>query len=122
MKKHKIKILAKTAKKEAQENLRSAIASDLKQITEKLGLNGKKTNKEIAKSAKHLAKKLAKGIKIDKTALMEIANEKPAKAPATAPTADKAEETPKAAPASANKATNATTQKTAPAKPAAAKK
>lgn len=79
MKKSKLKSLVKSARKTAEKDIRLSLITGLKEIAGVFGEGSKKINKDIEKSAKQLAKKLSKDIKINKTAIIE-ANKLP-KAP-----------------------------------------
>lgn len=68
MKKAKIKSLVKAARKTAKESIATKVITDLTAFTAELGHSSKKLNKEIKKGANQLAKKIAKEIKVDKTA------------------------------------------------------
>ncbi|MBC7914080.1 MAG: hypothetical protein H7Y07_08155 [Pyrinomonadaceae bacterium] len=74
MKKDKLKLLIKSARKTARKDIKLSLISELKEVADKLGQDSKKFNKEIEKGSKQLAKKLSKQLKINKSA-MEAGNE-----------------------------------------------
>ncbi len=81
MKKNDAKTLVKAAKKNAENEIKESLITQLTEVTGKLSQPSKKLDKKIRKGAKQLAKRLAKDLKIDKSAL--TANQ-PAEAPAEA--------------------------------------
>jgi hypothetical protein len=72
MKKKKLKSLVKSARKTVRNDIKRSLITELTGIAVKLGQDSKKLNKEIEKGSKELAKKLAKDIKIDKAAIVEV--------------------------------------------------
>lgn len=78
MKKNKLKALVKSARKATTQTIKLAVATQLIETAEKLGIASKKATKEIEKSAKQLAKKLSSEIKVDKDALAAAAEIKTA--------------------------------------------
>jgi hypothetical protein len=81
MKKSKLKSLVKLAKKTAQADIQTTLTTQIKAATTSLGEPSKKLDKQIAKSAKQLAKILVKEVKIDKDALQTNNDSKPVKEP-----------------------------------------
>ena len=69
MKKSKLKILIKEARKSAKKSIEQSLIAQLKEETVKLGQTSKRFEREIVKGSKQLAKKLAKEIKIDSSSL-----------------------------------------------------
>ena len=90
MKKNKLKTLVKSARKSTTVAIRASLVAQLKETAEKLGVASKKTTKEIEKSAKNLAKKLAAEVKVDKDALIAAAQAKEVAAAKEAPAAEPA--------------------------------
>lgn len=74
MKKSKLKSLVKTARKTAEKDIHQSLLASLKDIVGKFGEGSKKLNKDVEKGAKQLSKKLAKSIKVDKSAFIVVAD------------------------------------------------
>lgn len=72
MKKKKLRSLIKSARKTVKNDIQENLINGLKAITLQLGQDSKKLTKDIEKGARQLAKKLAKDIKIDKAAIIEV--------------------------------------------------
>ena len=75
MKKDKLKLLVKSARKTASKNIRLSLITELKEVADKLGQNSKKFNKQIEKGSKQLAKQLSKKLSIDKSAILDESKE-----------------------------------------------
>jgi len=71
MKKNKLKSLVKSARKSATKDIRLSLIADLNEITSTFGGGSKKLKKNIEQGSKQLAKKIAKNIKIDKSAFIK---------------------------------------------------
>ena len=75
MKKSKLKLLVKEARKSAKKNIEQSVITQVKELTATLAPNTKKLEREITKGAKQLAKKLAKELKFDTTVFAEVTEE-----------------------------------------------
>jgi len=71
MKKKKLKSLVKSARKSATKDIRLSLVAELKEITGTFGEGSKKLKKDIEQGSRQLAKKIAKNIKIDKSAFIK---------------------------------------------------
>jgi hypothetical protein len=71
MKKSKLKLLVKEARKSAKKSIEQSLIAQLKDETIKLGQTSKRFEREIVKGSKQLAKKLAKELKIDSSAFTD---------------------------------------------------
>lgn len=88
MKKSKLKLLVKEARKSAKKDIEQSVITQVKELTATLAPNTKKLEREIVKGAKQLAKKLAKELKFDTTVFAEVTEE--VKQPEALQTAEKA--------------------------------
>ena len=75
MKKSKLKLLVKEARKSAKKDIEHSVISHIKELTATLAPNTKKLEREITKGAKQLAKKLSKELKFDTTVFAEVTEE-----------------------------------------------
>ncbi len=71
MKKSKLKQLVKEARKSAKKDIELKLVSGLREVTATLAVSTKKLDKEIAKGAKQLAKKIGKELQFDTTSFAE---------------------------------------------------
>lgn len=78
MKDNKRKTLIKAVRKAAQKNILETLTPELTKISATIGAGSAKLEKVIAKELNRLAKKIAKEIELDETAIVAKA-EKPAK-------------------------------------------
>ncbi|MFD1256868.1 hypothetical protein ACFQ3S_08665 [Mucilaginibacter terrae] len=75
MKKSKLKLLVKEARKSAKKDIEQSVIIQVKELTTNLAPNTKSVEKEINKGAKQLAKKVAKVLKFDTTVFAEVSEE-----------------------------------------------
>lgn len=88
MKKKKLKSLVKSVRKAAEKDIRLTLITALTDIASTYGESTRKLKKDIKKSSVKVAKKLAKELNIDQTALTSPALENEATLSETAPPAE----------------------------------